>query len=150
VPAANEAGIGSPRDLARDGLRIVAAGDDVPITTYARRAVDNLAGLPGYPADFAARYASNIASREDNASAIVAKIELGEGDAGIVYATDARTADNVSIVAIPAEANVPATYAGVVVKTTRHIDAAADFLDWLVRPEGHAILAELGFLRPDE
>ena len=65
----------------------------MPITKYATQLVDNLAKEPGYPADFAAAYAANIVSKEDNVKAVVAKIELGEGDAGIVYVTDAAASD---------------------------------------------------------
>ena len=53
----------------------------MPITKYADQLVDNLAKQPGYPADFAAAYKANIVSKEDNVKAVVAKIELGEGDA---------------------------------------------------------------------
>ena len=91
VPTDNPAGIQSPADLAKPGLRIIAAGDEVPITKYATQLVENLARQPDAPAGFAAAYAANVASKEDNVSAIVAKIELGEGDAGIVYVTDAAT-----------------------------------------------------------
>ena len=69
---------------------MIAAGDAVPITRYAGQLVTNLARESGYPADFAAAYAANVASKEDNVKAVVAKIELGEGDAGIVYVTDAK------------------------------------------------------------
>ena len=57
-------------------------------------------------------------SKEDNVKAVVAKIELGEGDAGIVYVTDAAASDKVKTVDVPDSANVPATYAGVVVKAS--------------------------------
>ncbi|HLO34540.1 MAG TPA: molybdate ABC transporter substrate-binding protein, partial [Candidatus Deferrimicrobium sp.] len=129
VPTANPAGIRSPADLARPGVKIVAAGDAVPITTYATRLVANLAKEPGYPTDFAAAYAANIASKEDNVKAIVAKVELGEGDAGIVYVTDAKASAKVATVAVPDGANVPATYAGVVIKASSNPVAARAFLD---------------------
>ena len=57
-------------------------------------------------------------SREDNVPAVLAKLALGEGDAGIVYVTDAKGADEVETVAVPDGANVPATYGGVVVKAS--------------------------------
>lgn len=148
VPRDDPAGIGSPADLARDGVKIVAAGEEVPITRYATQLVDALAALPGYPADFSAAYAANVVSREDNVKAVVAKIELGEGDAAIVYATDAEASDKVATVAVPEGANVTATYAGVVVRASAHPDAARAFLDWLAGPEGQAILAGSGFLPP--
>ena len=130
VPTDNPAGLTSPADLAKTGLKVIAAGDEVPITKYATQLVDNLAKEPGYPADFAAAYAANVVSKEDNVKAIVAKIELGEGDAGIVYVTDATASDKVATVEVPDGANVPATYAGVVVKASPNQEAATAFLDW--------------------
>jgi molybdate transport system substrate-binding protein len=150
VPSDNPAGISSPKDLAKAGLKIVAAGDEVPITKYATQLVGNLAKEPGYPADFAAAYAKNVVSQEDNVKGIVAKIEVGEGDAGIVYVTDATASGKVGTVAVPENANVPATYSGVVVKASPNQAAAADFLDWFAGPDGQAILSDFGFLPPTE
>ena len=79
---------------------------------------------------------------------MVAKIELGEGDAGIVYVTDAKASDKVTTVDVPDAANVPATYDGVVVKASTNAAAAKAFLDWFAGPDGQAILADLGFLPP--
>ena len=146
VPTDGPTRVAAPVDLAADGVEIVAAGDAVPITGYAVRAVENMGRLRGYPAHFAARYASNIVSHEDDVKAIVAKIGLGEGDAGIVYVTDARGSSSVATVPIPAEANVPAAYAGVVVRASPHHQAARAFLDWLRGPDGQAILTGSGFL----
>ena len=92
VPASNPAGIASPFDLGRPGVRLVAAGVAVPITAYAAQMVGVLAGLPDAPRDFAAAVEANMVSREDNVRAVLAKVELGEGDAAIVYATDATAA----------------------------------------------------------
>jgi molybdate transport system substrate-binding protein len=148
VPTANPAKIASPADLARSGVKIIAAGDEVPITKYANQAIGLLAGLPGYPADFAKGYAANVVSREDNVKAVIAKIELGEGDAGIVYVTDAKASSRVEAIEIPAQANVPATYAGVVVKASKNVAAAHAFLDWMNGAEAQLILTQLGFIPP--
>ena len=148
VPAANPAGIRTPADLAKPGLKIVAAGDSVPITTYATKLIANLASQPGYPANFPAAYSANVVSKEDNVAAIVAKIGLGEGDAGIVYVTDARSGKSIATIEVPAAANVTATYAGVVITASRQQQAAKDFLAWLAGADGRAILGQFGFLPP--
>jgi molybdate transport system substrate-binding protein len=148
VPVSNPAAIRTPADLARAGVKVVAAGDAVPITGYAAQLVANLAKEPGYPAGFVALYTANIVSREDNVKAVVAKIELGEGDAGIVYVTDAAASTRVATVDLPDSANVLATCAGVVVKGSANAAAARDFLTWFAGPAGQAILTSFGFLLP--
>lgn len=148
VPSDNPAGIKSPADLAKQGVKVIAAGNEVPITKYAKQLVDNLARVAGYPADFGAAYTANIASKEDNVKAVVAKIELGEGDAGIVYVTDAKASTKVVMVEVPESANVPATYVGVVVKASKNAAAAKAFLEWFAGPDGQAILGSFGFLPP--
>jgi molybdate transport system substrate-binding protein len=149
VPADNPAGIASPFDLARNGVDIIAALDTVPITKYAKQLVANLAASPGAPAGFEAAYAANVASQEENVGGIVGKIELGQGDAGIVYVTDAKSSTKVKTIGVtPESANVPATYSGVVAKASTSQDAAKAFLDWFAGADGQAILAGFGFLPP--
>jgi molybdate transport system substrate-binding protein len=146
VPSSNPGHVSTPAGLARSGVKIIAAGDDVPITKYAAMVVQNLAKEAGYPADFEAAYAANVASREDNVKAVVAKVALGEGDAAIVYVTDAKTEPKVTPIDLPKDANVPATYAGVVINASAHPATAHEFLDWVAGPDGQAILASFGFL----
>ncbi len=148
VPTSNPAGITTPADLARSGVKVVAAGDAVPVTKYATQLVGNLAKLTGYPAGFVAAYTANIVSKEDNVKALIAKIELGEGDAGIVYVTDAKASTKVTTIEVPDAANVPATYDGVAIKASKNGAAATAFLAWFAGPGGQAILAGLGFLPP--
>ncbi len=149
IVAAGEAGtIRSAADLARPGIKIIAAGPDVPITRYATILVERLARQPGYPPGFAAAYAANVVSREDNVKAVVAKIELGEGDAAIVYATDAAGSTGVTTLTVPDAAQVSAEYAGVVLRASRFPDAARALMGWIVGPDGQALLARAGFQPP--
>jgi molybdate transport system substrate-binding protein len=148
VPTANPAGITSPADLAKAGVKVIGAGATVPITKYATILVANLAKETGYPSGFVAAYNANVVSQEDNVAAVVSKIELGEGDAAIVYVTDAKTSTKVTTIPVPADANVLATYSGMVVKASKNAAAAQAFLTWLAGPDGRAILASFGFLPP--
>ena len=147
-PGTATATVLSPADLAKPGVKIVAAGAEVPVTQYADQVIAKLAALPGYPHDFASAYAANIVSKEQNVKAVVAKIELGEGDAAIVYSTDAIGSDKVNQVPIPPEADVLAIYAGVVIKGSVRAPAAHAFLEWLTGPIGRAILTDAGFVPP--
>ena len=148
VPIANPAGIADPADLARPGLKIIAAGERVPITAYATEAIQALGALPGYPAGFAEAYAQNVVSREEDVGSVVARIELREGDAAIVYATDALASSLATTIPIPDVADPTAVYAGVVIGASDHREEATGFLAWLVGPVGEAILADAGFLPP--
>lgn len=148
VPAPGNGPVQQPFDLAKPGVRYVAAGSAVPITVYAEQVIANLGRLPGAPAGFVASVAANTVSREDNVRAVLAKIELGDGDAAIVYETDARTSKLVDSIALPASVNVPATYEAVVPSGTGMEAAARQFLAWLLQPSGQAIFARYGFLPP--
>ena len=126
---------------------MVAAGDEVPITKYATQLVENLAGAPARPADFAAAYAANVVSKEDNVGAVRTKIELGEGDGAIVYVTDAAASDKVVVIDVPDDVNVPATLRrrrrqGVGARRSR-----ARVPRLVRRPDGQAILAGSGSCR---
>ena len=148
VPAGNPAHVTSELDLARDGLRIIAAGDEVPISKYAKRLVEVIAAQTGAPAGFAAAYAANIVSKEDNVKAVVAKIELGEGDAAIVYETDAKASGKVATVPTPSAPEVWAIYAGVVLTASPNAAAAQSYLEWLRGPEARRSLVDAGFFIP--
>ena len=145
VPTSNPKGIQTPADLAKPGVCIIGAGAAVPITKYATQLVTNLSQLPDYGADFATKYAANVCSQEDNVGAVVNKVSLGEGDAAIVYVTDAKSAQNIATIAVPAGSNVVATYGGVAVTASPYASTAADFLTWLRGSDAQAVLAAHGF-----
>jgi molybdate transport system substrate-binding protein len=143
-----DATVSTPADLAKRGVKIVAAADGVPITAYARQLIARLASARGIPAGFVAGYEANVVSREDNVGAVLAKVALGEADAGIVYATDARSSPAVTVIPIPPGVDVRATYAGTVIRSSPNGARAAAFLGWLAGSGGRAVLEPLGFLPP--
>lgn len=144
VPASNPARIASALDLAKPGVCVIAAGDDVPITLYANKLVGTLATLPGYGQAFADGYAANICTREDNVGAVVSKVALGEGDAAIVYIADAD-GTGVTSIDVPADANVVATYGAVAIKNSIAPALAVEFLAWLRGADAQTMLAAHGF-----
>jgi molybdate transport system substrate-binding protein len=141
-------GVRDPADLGRPGVRIVGAGPDVPISRYAAELLGKLAALPDIADDLPARYEANVVTHEDNVRAALAKIELGEGDAAIVYRTDALASERVATIELPEAAQVTVSYAGVVIARSPSSIEAGRFLDWIASPAGSANLAPLGFGRP--
>lgn len=146
VPADNRAGIATPRDLARPGVKIVLAGPEVPIGGYARQIIDRLAADPAYGAAFRDAALKNVVSNEANVRAVLTKVELGEADAGVVYRTDALAAGaRVKTVALSDAANVIASYPIALVKAAKNRAAAAAFLAYVTGPEGQRALRAAGF-----
>jgi molybdate transport system substrate-binding protein len=146
VPEGNPAGIESPADLAATGVLFVTALPDVPITRYTTQVIANLGELEGYPEGYVEAVTANTVSEEENVRAVLTKIELGEGDAAMVYTTDALSSEGVETVGIPDEANVLATYAAVTVVESAHPTQAASFLAFLLGPEAQGVLETYGFI----
>jgi molybdate transport system substrate-binding protein len=135
VSPGNPKQIRSLADLARPGLLYISAGPTVPAGTYATQALQK-AGVSVRPK-----------SLEIDVKSVISKIELGEADAGIVYTTDVKAAaGKVDGVAIPDSVNVVATYPLVVVKDTKHADAANGFIAYVLSATGQSKLESFGFL----
>ena len=147
VPKSNPGGIGSPLDLGKPGLKVVLAQEGVPAGTYARQSLAKFDGSDGYPADFDARVLKNLVSNEPNVKAVVAKVQLGEADAGIAYATDVTSgvARDVRTIAIPDAYNVVASYPIALTPDASNAAAARAFIDFVLSAQGQAILRKYGF-----
>jgi molybdate transport system substrate-binding protein len=146
VPKDNRAGIMTPKDLAKPGVKFDTAQASVPVGAYTQQALGNFSKLPEYGADFKANVNKNIVSQEDNVKAIVQKVILGEADAGIVYATDAQASkDKLTEIDIPDAQNVIATYPVAVVKGAKQAALGQKFIDYLLSSEGQAIMRTYGF-----
>jgi molybdate transport system substrate-binding protein len=147
VPSDNPAGIASAADLAKPGIKLVLAQEEVPVGGYARDSVCTMAAdTATYGDDFVANVAANVVSQEDNVRAVLSKVALGEADAGIVYTSDVT--DDVVALEIPAEVNERASYPIAPVATGNQ-DAAAAYISFILSPEGQAILESYGFIPVD-
>lgn len=145
VPADNPANIESAEDLARPGVKLVLAAAEVPAGRYARQLIDHLPAGAG----FAERVEDNVVSNESNVRQVVAKVQLGEADAAIVYATDvtADVAEEVAVIEVPDESNVMARYVIAVVEGAS--DEAQEFVAFVLSAEGARILESHGFTTPE-
>lgn len=124
--------------------RIVLASPEVPVGAYTQKALGQLQALLGD--DFRARVEAHVVSREPDVRQVLAKVSLGEADAGIVYRTDALTAkDKVAVLRIPSEYNVVASYPIAVTTSSKAPALAQAFVELVLSPEGARVLKQQGF-----
>ena len=125
--------------------RIVIGAPEVPIGAYTLQ-IFQKAGAR-YAADFTTRLQAKVVYRELNVRQVLAKVVLGEADAGIVYRSDAIAAKGkVAVVQIPPDLNVTAAYPIAALKAAPRPELARAFVDLVRSPTGTAVLREAGFV----
>ena len=99
-------------DLARPGLLLAVGNRQVPVGQYTRLLFDRLASVPEFGPVLIDKIKKNIVSEENRVKAIVAKLLLGEADAGIVYQSDlvAEGAKSLQKIPLPQQHNPLAVY----------------------------------------
>ena len=141
VPRSNPVRIHSVYDLRRNGIKIVVGDPTVPIGSYTRQILDAL----GITKDVM----RNVVDRESDVEGIVAKVALGEADAGFVYKTDARpVARKITVIALPAWAQPPIRYMVGIVRSSSKLTAARAFVRRVMSLRGRRLLARAGFGLP--
>jgi molybdate transport system substrate-binding protein len=147
VPSNNPAGITTLQDLTKSGIKLVIGAETVPIGAYTRTVLTNLNAT--YGASYSDDVLKNVVSEEDSVTSIVAKVQLGEADAGFVYVTDALAAGSkVNSIDIPASGQATATYPIAVVKATKDASLSQKFVDYVLSPPAQAELKKAGFGPP--
>ena len=148
VPASNPANITSLKDLAKKGVKLVVGAPAVPIGNYALQILDKLGKAPDYGPTYESSVKANFVSQEENVTAVVQKVQLGEADAGIVYRTDVTSsvASKVKIIDIPDNFNVIAQYPIAVTKDSTHATDAQAFEQYILSPQGQSVLTKYGFI----
>lgn len=141
VPADSKLGIGALRDLTRADVKRVAYGNpsSVPVGRYTKGALEaeNLweaVSAKGVPAQ-------NVRQSLDY-------VARGEVDAGFVFATDAAIMPDKVKVAVRVPNRTPVTYPIAITAQTRQPAQAASFVQYVLSPDGQAVLAKYGFQKP--
>jgi molybdate transport system substrate-binding protein len=140
VPKSNPAKLHTIYDLARKGIKLVIAGPGVPVGSYTLQILRNM--------NLSTAVLANVVSRETDVREVLAKVALGEADAGFVYATDAKVdAGKVKVLKVPAWAQPKVQYGICIVSRSGDKADARTFVGKVMSKSGQAKLLKAGFLR---
>ena len=148
LPKSNPGKITALADLARPGLKLVVADPSVPAGQYTLDMLGKMSQAAAFRATFKDQVLANIVSRENNVKSVVAKVRLGEADAGVVYATDITpgAAQELTTLDVPDQFNVIATYWIAPLKDAVEPKLASQFVDWVLSSKGQQVLTSYGFI----
>lgn len=125
-------------------IQKLAVGDPavVPAGNYAKQVLTRLKLWDALDKSGKLVTAANVAQ-------VLTYVQRGDADAGIVYATDAKDAKNVKVVATADPGlHDPINYVSVIVSSSAHKPAAARLQDALLSEKVQAAFHDLGFSPP--
>ncbi|KAA9161795.1 molybdate ABC transporter substrate-binding protein [Amycolatopsis acidicola] len=137
TPPGNPKGLKTFGDLANGGLKVVVCASQVPCGSATEK-VEKNTGVTLKPV-----------SEEQDVKQVLAKVESGDADAGLVYVTDANTAQGkVAQVDFPESAQAINNYPITVLKDAPAGDLAKQFEQFVLGAQGKAELTKVGFGTP--
>ncbi|OZM70546.1 molybdate ABC transporter substrate-binding protein [Amycolatopsis antarctica] len=137
VPPGNPKGVRGFADLAQPGLTLVVCAPQVPCGSAAET-VEKSAGVALTPV-----------SEEQDVKGVLAKVQAGEADAGLVYVTDATSAaGKVEKIDFPEAAGAVNRYPIAVLTDAPQADLAREFTEFVRGAAGTEELGKVGFGRP--
>jgi molybdate transport system substrate-binding protein len=139
VVPANASGISNFNDLRSSGVKVVAIGEPqtVPAGKYAQETLTHLGLYDSLKPKFV--LAKDVRQ-------VLTYVASGDADAGIVYATDARTTSRVKVVATaPENSHSPVVYPVAVLKDSKNVSAAQAFVAFLRSSAGQSVFEKFGF-----
>ncbi|MFZ1020183.1 MAG: molybdate ABC transporter substrate-binding protein [Halobacteriota archaeon] len=150
VPTGNPANITSLSGLAKPGVKLDIANSSTPCGNYTLQMLALASNNTTYGSGFAKSFMANVVSEEAMVNSVVAKVALGEADAGVVTKADVPAAyqSKVQVITVPNSVNVLAKYPIGVVSGSQNAQLAQSFINYVTSPDGQAILLKYGFLIP--
>jgi len=127
-------------DLQEESVKRIAIGEprSVPAGQYAKQVLEQL------------KIWSNIKSKlvyGNNVRQVLAAVESGNADAGLVYATDAKISGQVKVVVVADEKfHSPIIYPLGIIRGSKNIDAAKNFSKFLVSDQSKTVFKKYGFI----
>jgi molybdate transport system substrate-binding protein len=140
VPKDSNLGLKAYDDLTKDSVKKFSIGEPetVPAGQYAQQVLKKI--------DLWDKVKDKAVLAKDVRS-VLAYVETGNVEAGIVYRTDAAISDKVQIVsAAPTGSHQPIVYPAAVLTGAKQPKAADEFLTYLSGPEAKAIFEKYGFV----
>ncbi len=140
VPKANPRDVTHIEDLLAGNPKVVVGAEGVPIGDYTREVLRRMS---------LGDILEHVVSEEENVKGVLAKVALGEADAGFVYSTDAVAADDdVMTIALPPKAQADVRYPIAVVSGSDQKEEAEVFVERVLGTDGQRALERAGFGRP--
>ena len=143
TPEGNPKGIQNFNDMAaklRDGsIRLVMGNSDVPVGQYTQKI------LKFYNLDEPAIAEAGHITYGSNVKEVTTQVREGSADAGVIYATDAFSANLKPLDEATKEMCGQVIYPAAVMKNSRHPQEAQDFLNYLKGAEAMKIFQSVGF-----
>ena len=142
VPDDNKQDINSFKDLLTDKLTCLVIGNsDVPVGAYTIEILDYLGkSVNEFEKEGKITYGSNVKE-------VTTQVKEGTVDAGIIYATDAKSS-NIKIVDVAtSDMCRQVIYPVAILKATKHKDEAIKFLSYLKSDSAMNVFASVGFTR---
>lgn len=149
------------KDLLGNSLVLIVPKDSSLTATFEELAMDKVKKLAlGEPGTTpAGQYAEDVFKKFNILDKIKTKViyakdvkevltwvETGNVDAGIVYETDAKASQKVKKIAdAPAESHKPILYPASVIKSSKNLDRAKAYLDFLSGDKGKVVFEKYGF-----
>jgi molybdate transport system substrate-binding protein len=137
TPPGNPAKIAAVSDLAKSGVKVALCDPAVPCGVTARQVFTN------------AKVTVKPVSSEHDVKSTLAKVEIKEVDAGVVYVTDVKAAGSkVTGVEIPTAMNASTTYPISVLKKSSNKALAQAWVSYVLSSAGQKVLQAAGFSAP--
>jgi molybdate transport system substrate-binding protein len=143
VPEGNPAGIQSFDDVGTDKVKLIALGNsDVPVGQYAQEMFTTMGIWDKLNADSKITFGTNVKE-------VTSQVSADAVDCGVVYATDAKAAGLTVVAEASADSHKPVIYPAAVMKSSKNVDAAQAFLDYLKTDDCTAVFEAAGFTIPN-
>jgi len=137
VPPKNPANVTRLSDLAKPAVKVALCQKAVPCGVTAAKVFTK------------AKLTVTPVTQEVDVKAVLAKVTLGEVDAGVVYVTDVRAAGaKVKGILIPADVNASTKYPIATLAKAPNTAAATAFTDYVLSVDGARVLISDGFAKP--
>lgn len=139
VPSNSRLNINNFRQLTDNNIKRIAVGEfrSVPVGQYSEELFKNLGIL------------TQVKSKlvlGNNVRNVLAAVESGNADAGIVYATDARLSNRVRVVATaPENLHSPIVYPIAVVSSSKNPESARKYIQFLSNQQARFVFEKYGF-----